>query len=91
MAHIIIEPYYALPCECQTFTINGQDADKDDFGHNFSEIENYCCLDNCFFPENYDNPPEKILEKYNITAKEYRNICDELVDKCSPGSCGWCS
>jgi hypothetical protein len=29
---IVVVPYHALPCSCETFTINGERADKDDFG-----------------------------------------------------------
>lgn len=36
---LIVEPCYALPCELETFTINGKAADSSDFGdHVFLHI-----------------------------------------------------
>ena len=35
-------------------------------------------------------PTKEVLDKYNITDKEYYNICNELEDKLCVGSCGWC-
>ena len=35
-------------------------------------------------------PTKEVLDKYNITEKEYDTICDELEDKLCVGSCGWC-
>ena len=32
---LIVEPCYALPCELETFTINGKSADSSDFGDTF--------------------------------------------------------
>ena len=32
---LIVEPYDALPCELETFTINGKSADSSDFGDTF--------------------------------------------------------
>lgn len=29
---LIVEPFDALPCELETFTINGKTADSSDFG-----------------------------------------------------------
>ena len=36
---LIVEPYDALPCELETFTINGKVADSSDFGDTFDHNE----------------------------------------------------
>ena len=36
---LIVKPYYALPCELETFTINGKAADSSDFGDTFDHNE----------------------------------------------------
>ena len=44
---LIVEPCYALPCELETFTINGKAADSSDFGDTFdhNEKRHYGCGD----------------------------------------------
>lgn len=32
---LIIKPFHSLPCHLEVFTINGKDADQDDFGDVF--------------------------------------------------------
>ena len=88
---LVIEPFNALPCELETFTINGKKASSFDFGNTFDHIngekEVYGCCNMYFEP----NPPaEEILHKYNITEEEYYKICDELEDKLYVGRCEWC-
>ena len=91
---LVIEPFDALPCELEVFTINGKDADSFDFGMTSDhkedcddEIVAYGCYNRYFEP----NPPAKeVLHKYNITEEEYYKICSELEDKLYVGSCGWC-
>lgn len=45
---LIIEPYNALPCELDIFTINGKSADSSDFGevydHDKESAETYGCV-----------------------------------------------
>ena len=36
-------------------------------------------------------PTQSILDKYKINVDEYKVIVEELEDKLSFGSCGWCS
>ena len=88
---LIIEPYNALPCELDIFTINGKSADSSDFGevydHDKESAETYGCGDMRFEPQ---SPTKEVLAKYNITEEEYNKICDELEDKLCVGSCGWC-
>ena len=86
---LIIEPCDALPCELETFTINGKSADSSDFDDTFdhNEKRHYGCGDMRFEPQ---SPTKEVLAKYNITEEEYNKICDELEDKLCVGSCGWC-
>lgn len=96
---IKIEPYGALPCEAQTFEVNGVEGDKSDFGHNDDEgsfdyeygewdDENWACADNRFTPR--ADIPDGVLEKYGITEQEYRDIQDKCVEIFNVGGCGWC-
>lgn len=88
---LVIKPMYALPCSLEVFTINGKIAYQDDFGdtydHNAENAEEYECED-----MHFDRKPstKEVLDKYNITEKEYDTICNELEDKLYVGSCGWC-
>ena len=36
---LIVESFDALPCELETFTINGKNADSSDFGDTFDHNE----------------------------------------------------
>lgn len=88
---LVIKPFHSLPCHLEVFTINGKDADQDDFGvifdHNEEIREPYGCGDMYF-----DSKPstKEVLDKYRITEEEYHNICNELECKLCVGSCGWC-
>lgn len=88
---LIIKPFRGLPCELETFTINGKDADSRDFGdtydHDTESAEPYSCGNMYFEPKNLI---KGVLDKYNITEEEYYNICNELENKLCIGSCGWC-
>lgn len=88
---LVIEPFDALPCELEIFTINGKSANSFDFGETFDHIngekEVYGCYNMYFEP----NPPAKeVLHKYNIIEEEYYKICNELEDKLYVGHCEWC-
>ena len=91
---LVIEPFNALPCELEIFTINGKQADSNDFGMTSNHKEDYddeitvygCC--NMYFKPN--PPAMEVLHKYNITEEEYYKICDELKEKLSVGYCEWC-
>lgn len=88
---LVIKPFHSLPCHLEVFTINGKDADKDDFGvifdHNEEIREPYGCGDMYFDSK---PPTEEVLNLYDITEEEYYNICNELELKLCVGSCGWC-
>lgn len=88
---LVIKPYHELPCRLDIFSINGKDADQEDFGevydHDEENAEPYSCGDMYFEQE----PPTKaVLDKYNITEEEYYYICNELEHKLGIGCCGWC-
>lgn len=88
-----LEKIKALNALCELapyIKINGVDFDYCDFGDKYdTEEENaepYCCGNMKFIPKECD---KKILEKYEITEEEYKQICVEL-DCLSFGSCGLC-
>lgn len=86
-----IKTHHALPCRTEVFTINGKGAEQNDFGdmydHDDESAEPYACADMHF---DRKPPTKEVLDKYNITEKEYDTICDELEDKLYVGGCGWC-
>lgn len=88
---LVIKPYRELPCRLDIFSINGKDADQEDFGevydHDRENAEPYGCGDMYFEPE---PPTKEVLDKYGITEEEYYNICNELEYKLGIGCCGWC-
>lgn len=85
-----LEVYGAL-CECSEFKINGINADYDDFGDKYDDdagnAQEYGCGNMHFHPK---RPTPEILDKYKINLEEYNKIADELEEKLSFGSCGWC-
>ena len=88
---LVIKPFHSLPCRLEVFTINGKSAEQNDFGdmydHHAQDAEPYACADMCFAPK---PPTQEVLNRYNITDKEYDDICNELECKLCVGSCGWC-
>ena len=82
-----IKTHHALPCRAEVFTINGKNAEQNDFGdmydHHAQDAEPYACADMCF-------DPKPVLDRYNITDKEYYDICNELECELCVGRCGWC-
>lgn len=88
---LVIKPFQYFPCELETFTINGKDANSMDFGDTYDHDEGIIEPDGCGDIYFEPKPPIKeVLNKYNITEEEYYNICNELKDELSVGSCGWC-
>jgi len=83
---------YGCLCNLSEFTINGIEADKEDFGdqedRDPSSAEPYGC-GNMQFRMNKRSHPD-ILSKYGISEKEYAEIGEELEEKLSFGQCGWC-
>lgn len=88
---LVIEPYDALPCALRIFTINGINADKDDFGESYdADSDNaveYGCGNHIF---ESTLPTQKVLDKYGISVDEYNEICEKLTERLDVGSCGWC-
>ena len=82
---------YGCLCSTEVFTINGIDADYDDFGekydHDTENAEDWGCGNMQF--DGKDSTPE-ILAKYSINQSEYDEVVSELSEKLSFGSCGWC-
>lgn len=88
---VVVVPFHALPCSCREFTVNGIDADVDDFGRtddcNPGIAEQYGCGDRQFLPK---YATDAVLAKYGITLLQYAEICELLKDKLAVGMCGWC-
>jgi hypothetical protein len=82
---------FSALCSTKRFTINGISADSSDFGSQTDEdpenAEDYGCGDMRFRSTVASNA---VLEKYNITADEYKEVCEKLEEGLSFGSCGWC-
>lgn len=78
-------------CATVRFTINGIEADPDDFGEKYDRspdtAEDYGCGDMQFTPIAFT---EEVLSKYQITEAEYAFVAQQLQDGLSFGSCGWC-
>jgi hypothetical protein len=85
-----LEVYGSL-CSTKEFSINGVEAEYEDFGekydHSPDEAEDYAC-GNMKFTAN--RATQEILDKYKINITEYNEVCEQLEQKLSFGSCGWC-
>jgi hypothetical protein len=83
-----IIPRECLPCRLLTFTVNGKEADVDDFGYNdtHGDVDAYGCS-NIFTP--YEIPDHNLLKKYEISKGEYREICEKLRTVLRVTNCGW--
>lgn len=95
---IELEEYNALPCEARIFKINGKDAELRNFGYydsgdinecEYEDIRRWGCYERYFITLPYEENKE-VAEKYDLTEKEYEDICDILEDKFYIGTCGWC-
>ena len=92
---IILKIYDALPCETETFTINGIKADKDWFVDNYDngdgeEIEYVCnnrITDLLQIEDVRQNLPKKLQD---LTDDEIVKIQNELEENLVSGGCGWC-
>lgn len=89
---IKIETYDALPCATREFTINGINADVDDFGDNCDvepdEAPEYGCGCHKFTPDIHK--ADAAMKKYGITLDEFIKVCDKLEEVMFVGMCGWC-
>lgn len=81
-------------CYCREFTVNGKDADYEDFGEKYDrdpdDAPDYCCADMRFTRYTDKAKVAKCCKKYGITVEQYAKICEELEKGLSFGSCGWC-
>lgn len=88
---IVIEPYHSYPCRCELFTINGENADEEDFGStkdvNHCNAEPWGCGKSIFLST---PATQEVLNKYGITLEDYSTICAALESKLYVGKCGWC-
>lgn len=86
---LIIEPCDGMPCSLKEFTVNGIDADTDDFG--YTDWENgkfYECRNRRFI--GYTTPKPEVLKKYNINETEFDSICYKLQNALYIDSCSLC-
>ena len=84
MVDIRVKSYYAVPCKPAIFTINGIEADTDDFGINIDtrpDIAKQCYFGcGCHKFIGYDQPNKNVLIKYNISKKDFYEIVNKLKD-----------
>ena len=88
---VVIKHYKWLPCELEVFTINGINADRDDFGYldgYCGEYEDYSCLGRIFIIE--EDKKEEAMLKYHLTETEYDIICSKLKNECYIDECCYC-
>jgi len=90
--------FYDALCATNIFTINGVDADYEDFGIKYDrdseKIEYYGCnAEDCVCGDmRFTGMPStpKILAKYKITEDEYQKVVSKLEDGLSFGCCSLC-
>lgn len=82
---------YSALCSLAEFTINGINADEDDFvdkyDHSPETAEDSACGD---MRADIKAADDEVLKKYGITADEYDTIAADVAEKVSFGCCGWC-
>ena len=92
---IELKVYNGLPCETQTFIINGVDSDKNWFVDNYDdgrgrEIE-YGCNNRVTkllrISEVISNLPESLK---CLSVEEIEEIQNRLEEELVSGGCGWC-
>ena len=90
-----VKAFDSYPCELETFAIRGKHANWEDFGTSRdagtkSDPEDWepVCACMKFFPSS--KPKKGVLEKYNITEAEWREICKALKDVLRVGECSMC-
>lgn len=83
---------YSYCCGLREFSINGKNADYNDFGDKYDtspeNAEDYGCGNMRFIKKQYT---KTILKKYKITILEYNKICNKLEKELSFGECDLCS
>lgn len=76
------------PCTLKVFTVNGIDANPDDFGEVTKHVGHFCCEYREF--SGFEYAPIGVLEKYHITEEEFFEVSDELRDMLTITDCGRC-
>lgn len=90
---------YSALCSLSEFTINGIDADLDDFvdkyddygdndDYNADEIEECGCYN---MTGDVKEATVGVMLKYNINRDEYVIIAKDIADKVSFNRCNWCN
>lgn len=83
--------YFESYCHTRIFTINGIKATYEDFGEKYDrypDVESEIVCGDMHFT---GLPPRsEILEKYQISEKEYNEIVSELEGNLSFGRCRMC-
>ena len=78
-------------CYTPLFSINGIDADRNDFGTQDDlapyDAEPYGCGNMTFTPK---SATSEVLEKYKINEVEYAIVANQLAVGLSFGCCGCC-
>lgn len=88
---LITTCHCGLPCALNKFTINGVEADQDDFGETVSESDDWGgCINNHFEGNIEPSHIKEMCNKYNVTYEEYLEIVEHLECELDVGDCGWC-
>ena len=95
---MILATVKAMKCMCalETFTINGEKADSDDFGFSYDECpenaDDYGCGNKIFMPYELGSKEFKACKaKYKISTREYMEIVAKLKEELDFGHCSLCS
>jgi len=79
-------------CGAYTFTVKRKKADIDDFGELEDIDEQHApewgCGNMCFTPK---LPAQEVLDKYKISADEYKQITEALEEGFAYGCCSMCA
>ena len=75
-------------CSIKHFSINGIDADINDFGMQYDRDPLPCGCGNMEFTRIPSYEP--VLHKYKIKEAEYNEICNKLEEDLSFGECDLC-
>ena len=85
---VVIEHYDALPCGLKKFTVNGIEADLEDFGEvQCGSVGDYECVVDGFDAK---LPSNEVLAKYKISVDEYAELVAKLNTAFDYGYCNWC-
>lgn len=87
---IVVEPCEYFPCSLEVFTVNGVNADFEDFGYmgDYEDCYKSCC--NKVFMVDESLCPTT-TKKYGITESQFYEIASILEDKLISGECNLCN